>query len=268
MALTDNTTKINQLLEAINNLPAAGAGDPVIQSLNITPSESEQEFKASSVDGYKPVTVEAISKTYVGSEVPRKSAEVFRPGTEHQSIYAGQYLTETQYILGDTNLKPENIKKDVTIFDVLGTFEGESSGGSGGGLPEGVSKLVTGVYTPATDYSVDYTITHNFGEIPNFAVLMMCNDLSTTPLKSEKIMQVQFNKKLSTGSGFQNTRGAYLYYGSSGSSISTGGITDATGDKTTTTTLKFAGHSSYPLKAGYTYRWVVAVVDDVIIGGW
>lgn len=47
---------------------------PTIESLGVTPSESEQTFNASDVDGYKPVTVSAISSTYVGSGITQRSS--------------------------------------------------------------------------------------------------------------------------------------------------------------------------------------------------
>lgn len=51
------------------------SGDsPTIETLTVTPSESEQTFNSSSVDGYKPVTVGAISNDYVGSGILRTSA--------------------------------------------------------------------------------------------------------------------------------------------------------------------------------------------------
>ena len=53
---------------------SGGGGSPTIDSLSITPSENEQTFNSSSVDGYKPVTVDAISSTYVGSGIARKSS--------------------------------------------------------------------------------------------------------------------------------------------------------------------------------------------------
>lgn len=41
-------------------VPTGGGSTPIIQSLNITPSTSEQTFNSSSVDGYKPITVAAM----------------------------------------------------------------------------------------------------------------------------------------------------------------------------------------------------------------
>ena len=48
----------SQMAEAISTID--GGGTPVINSLNITPSTSQQTFDSSSVDGYKPVTVAAM----------------------------------------------------------------------------------------------------------------------------------------------------------------------------------------------------------------
>ena len=53
---------------------AASSSSATIEALSVTPSESAQTFNASSVDGYKPVTVSAISSTYVGSGITRRTS--------------------------------------------------------------------------------------------------------------------------------------------------------------------------------------------------
>lgn len=60
----------------------------------------------------------------VTQNVPTKGAQTYTPGTANQTIAAGQYLTGAQTILGDVNLKPENIKKGVSIMGNMGTWEG------------------------------------------------------------------------------------------------------------------------------------------------
>lgn len=100
---------------------------PTIQSLPVTPTESQQTFNASGVDGYKPVTVGAISSTYVGSGVTRKAAATITPGTTDQTIASGTYLTGAQTIEGDANLKAENIAEGVSIFGIQGTHSGGTS---------------------------------------------------------------------------------------------------------------------------------------------
>lgn len=108
-------------------------GGPTLQSKTVSPSESTQTVSPDSgYDGLSKVTVNAISSTYVGSDVTKKSAATYTPKTTDQSIASGQYLSGTQTIKGDANLVAGNIKSGVSIFGVTGTYTGGgSSGGSG-----------------------------------------------------------------------------------------------------------------------------------------
>ena len=73
-----------------------------------------------------------LNKTaYVNGEkitgiIPSKDKQTFTPSTEDQIISSGQYLSGVQTVLGDSNLLPENIKTDVTIFGVTGIHAGVS----------------------------------------------------------------------------------------------------------------------------------------------
>lgn len=60
----------------------------------------------------------------VTQSVKTKGAQTYTPGTTNQTIAAGQYLTGAQTIKGDPNLRPENIKKGVSIMGNIGTWEG------------------------------------------------------------------------------------------------------------------------------------------------
>ena len=108
-------------------------GGPTLQSKAVSPSESTQTVSPDSgYDGLSKVTVNAISSTYIGSDVTKKSAATYIPKTTDQSIASGQYLSGTQTIKGDANLVAGNIKSGVSIFGVTGTYTGGgSSGGSG-----------------------------------------------------------------------------------------------------------------------------------------
>lgn len=109
-----------------------GASGTSLQSKTVSPSESAQTIKADyGYDGLSQVTVNAVSRTYVGSGVTKKSAATYTPGTSDQSITSGQYLNGTQTIKGDSNLTAGNIRNGVSIFGVSGTYTGSSSGGSG-----------------------------------------------------------------------------------------------------------------------------------------
>lgn len=109
-----------------------GASGASLQSKTVSPSESAQTIKADyGYDGLSQVTVNAVSRTYVGSGVTKKSAATYTPGTSDQSIASGQYLNGTQTIKGDSNLTAGNIRNGVKIFNVTGSYAGSSSGGSG-----------------------------------------------------------------------------------------------------------------------------------------
>ena len=104
-----------------------GASGAVLQSKTVSPSESAQTIKADNgYDGLSQVTVNAVSKTYVGSGVTKKSAATYTPGTSNQTIAANQYLNGAQTIKGDANLVAGNIKSGVSIFGVAGTYAGSS----------------------------------------------------------------------------------------------------------------------------------------------
>ena len=59
-----------------------------------------------------------------------QAAQTITPTTSDQTIASDKYLTGTQTIKGDANLVAGNIKKDVSIFGVTGSYEG-----GGGGSP-------------------------------------------------------------------------------------------------------------------------------------
>ena len=60
--------------------------------------------------------------TLVTGSVPVKTAATYTPGKADQSIAANQFLTGKQTIKGDSDLKASNIKADVQIFGVTGTY--------------------------------------------------------------------------------------------------------------------------------------------------
>lgn len=115
-----------------------------LQEKTVTPSEESQSVTPDSgYDGLSQITVNAISSTYIGSGVTKKSATTYTPGTSDQTIASGQYLNGVQTIKGDSNLVAGNIKSGVSIFGVSGSYVG--SGGSSGGLV-----MKTGTTTSAT----------------------------------------------------------------------------------------------------------------------
>ena len=107
---------------------AAGGETIKTQAKTVTPSESQQTVSPD--DGYiglSSVTVNAVSKTYVGSGVTKKAAATYTPKTTDQSIAASQYLSGAQTIKGDSNLVAGNIRSGVSIFGVTGTVVAAST---------------------------------------------------------------------------------------------------------------------------------------------
>lgn len=116
---------------------AAGGETIKTQAKTVTPSESQQTVSPDNgYIGLSSVTVNAISKTYVGSGVTKKSTATYTPGTSNQTIAANQYLSGAQTIKGDSNLVAGNIRSGVSIFGVTGNVVAASS-------PRMQSKTVT-----------------------------------------------------------------------------------------------------------------------------
>lgn len=78
--------------------------------------------------GYISSATSSTATVALTANVTTKGATTYTPTTSNQTISSGIYLKGTQTIKGDSNLTAGNIKKNVSIFDVTGTYEG--SGGS------------------------------------------------------------------------------------------------------------------------------------------
>lgn len=120
-------------------------------SATIRPA-STPTIDSRSVDssGYVSVDIEIDDGGYIAAgtyqatdSVPlsTQGAQTITPGTTNQTIASGKYLTGTQTILGDADLVASNIKKDVSIFGVTGTYEG-GGGGSGMALSDFIARTL------------------------------------------------------------------------------------------------------------------------------
>lgn len=96
-AISSNGTNIdvtNYATVSVNVSGGGSGGSATIDSLSVTPSESEQTFNSSSVDGYKPVTVAAISSTYVGTGITRRSSTDLSASGATVTVPAGYYSSQ------------------------------------------------------------------------------------------------------------------------------------------------------------------------------
>ena len=87
-----NNTYDTTLISSVTvNVSGGGGGSPTIDSLSVTPSESVQTFNSSSVDGYKPVTVGAISDTYIGSAIDQRDSDDLTASGATVTVPEGYY---------------------------------------------------------------------------------------------------------------------------------------------------------------------------------
>ena len=88
-------------------------------------------------------------------QLTAQAAQTITPGTSNKTIASGRYLTGTQTIKGDANLKAANIKSGVSIFGVTGSLVGETIGAVSKGTI--VVSYPRGATCTVTNGSVTYT---------------------------------------------------------------------------------------------------------------
>ena len=84
----NNASRITQI---------TGTYAPTTSSLTVTPTETSQTFNATGVYGYKPVTINAISSTYVGTGVSQRSAADITKSSNEITAPMGYYSQSATY---------------------------------------------------------------------------------------------------------------------------------------------------------------------------
>ena len=198
----NGTHDVTQYAQAVVSVDAP---EPVLQSKEVSPSTSSQTVKPDSgYDGLSQVTVGAmptatqatpsISVSSAGvitasatqtagyvtagtksatKQLNTQAAKMVTPGTSDQTaVSSGVYTTGAVKVRGDANLLAANIKSGVSIFDVLGTFEGEGGGSSSG--PYSAAEIIT--WTPANDTNT-VEVAHSLGVVPDGFYALIRTDI-------------------------------------------------------------------------------------------
>lgn len=146
VAVNENTVTIpsgyysNEVKKSVKSTNVAAPSIEVSSNGLITASTNQST-------GY--VVEETKSTT---QQLSTQDAQTITPSTQNQTISSGKYITGTQTIKGDSNLISDNIKKDVSIFGVTGTYEAVSTGG----VP---SNITAGDTTVLSSSTLAYTTT-------------------------------------------------------------------------------------------------------------
>ena len=112
----------------VTNWPEEAGGTIELQDKTVSPTTVSQEVEADvDYDGLGTVTVEGV-ELQDKTVTPTTTQQIIEANVDYDGLSKVTVNAVTSAI--DENIKAENIKKDVSILGVTGTYEG---GGSGGG---------------------------------------------------------------------------------------------------------------------------------------
>ncbi len=160
-----NNTYDTTLISSVTVNVSGGGGSPTINSLSVTPSESVQTFNSSSVDGYKPVTVGAISDTYIGSAIDQRDSDDLTASGATVTVPEGYYAAAaSKSVSAGTAGTPTATKGTVSSHSISVTpsvinTTGYITGGTvtGTAVSVNASELVSGTYSVAGSGTADVT---------------------------------------------------------------------------------------------------------------
>lgn len=164
---TNGTVNISQYETATVNVPS---GSPTLQSKTATPTETTQTITADSgYDGLSSVAVEAISNTYIGSGIARRTASdlygIYDYGEYSVNVPKGYYDTSYYKAVPNgtagtpTAAKGTVSNHSVTVTPSVTNTEGYITGGTKNGTAVTVSasELVSGSETKTANGTYDVT---------------------------------------------------------------------------------------------------------------
>ena len=110
--LTSDTVKESNLLLGITAHSSDGTSivgtyvtpSAVVESLTVTPDETTQTFNSSGIEGYKPVTVNAIPSNYVGSAIVSRSSSDLAANGSVVMVPSGYYQAAASTVITPASL--------------------------------------------------------------------------------------------------------------------------------------------------------------------
>ena len=183
----------------------------------ITPTESAQTVGGAYTMMEGAVTVNAIPSNYVGSGITQRTSSDLTASNLTVTAPSGYYSSNASKTLSDANLVASNIKKDVSIFGVTGSYEG----GGGGGMSISTSSTTLN----APNASVSFT---GLQDEPTSFVITTAADLATgaAPYKTATVVYDGTNV---FGQYITNTSNANVTYGTTFSQSYNNGTLTVTG---------------------------------------
>ena len=178
--LSELVTQKNQLAANLTSKGVDASSSETFNSLvpkvlNISSGIDTSDATAAASDILDGKTAYADGAKITGN-IPNLAATEYTPTVVDQTIPASQYISGVQIIKGDTNLISSNIRKGVTLFNVLGTYEG------GGGGTSIIDIFDCTSMTSSTEVYNAYTeivMVSNDGEYATFSSLSDYTDYQT-----------------------------------------------------------------------------------------
>lgn len=148
------------------NVNVSGGGSPNLQNKTVSPSESQQTVQADSgYDGLDTVTVNAVSSSYVGSGITKRSSTDLTASGATVSVPSGYYQSSaSKSVASGTAGTPTATKGTVNNHSISVTPSVTNSGGyiaggtkTGTAVSVSASELVSGSETKIANGTYDVT---------------------------------------------------------------------------------------------------------------
>lgn len=130
IVVADNYGTVGLLEDMYYKEGAVQTFNAIASGTSVTPTESTQTIGGSNTMMEGAITVNAIPSNYVGSGITQRTSSDLTASNLTVTAPSGYYASNATKTLTDANLLAANIKKNIAIFGVTGTYEGSGGGAS------------------------------------------------------------------------------------------------------------------------------------------